>query len=169
MRPYPLDPDFAVAENGDVFRIRGGRATGGSPFKLSAYVSKRGYLTVALKDRQRPVHRLLAETFIPNPEGKPEVAHNDGVKLNIALSNLRWATRRENNDDRFAHGTVMRGEAHTSALLTEQQVRHVQAVLLGKPARAKPYHREIAATLGVTRECITRIANGERWRHAEPR
>ena len=45
-----------------------------------------------------PVHRLVAKSFIPNPENKPEVDHIDADRTNCNLRNLRWVTRKENND-----------------------------------------------------------------------
>ena len=42
------------------------------------------------------VHRLVAITFLPNPESKPEVNHIDGDKLNNNAYNLEWTTRSDN-------------------------------------------------------------------------
>jgi len=56
-----------------------------------------GYYRVKLNGKLYYLHRLLAQAFIPNPENKPEVDHIDGNKQNNCLSNLRWATRAENN------------------------------------------------------------------------
>lgn len=87
--------NYSVNENGEVRNDRTG-------YIKKPYVNKaNNYLTVDLyegnKSRKVTIHRLVAEAFIPNPEGKPTIDHIDGNRQNNAVSNLRWATYSENN------------------------------------------------------------------------
>lgn len=61
-------------------------------------------LSVGGKSRKHYVHRLVASTFIPNPEGKPCVNHIDGKPDNNSISNLEWATYSENALHMFRTG-----------------------------------------------------------------
>lgn len=62
------------------------------------------YNTVSLskdgKITTHTVHRLIALTFIENPDNLPQVDHIDRDKRNNAVCNLRWATRETNQDNR---------------------------------------------------------------------
>lgn len=62
-------------------------------------VNKCGYYQTVLykKGRKRNVlvHRIVAETFLPNLNNKPTINHIDGNKLNNKLDNLEWATYTE--------------------------------------------------------------------------
>lgn len=63
------------------------------------YLDENGYLRVNIqfgKVKKKPgLHQLVAMTFIPNPESKPEVNHKDCNKLNNHWTNLEWLTREE--------------------------------------------------------------------------
>jgi len=67
-----------------------------------------GYLIVKIrinnKSKNIKVHRLVAQSFIENPENKPQVNHIDGNKTNNDLSNLEWVTRSENIKHAFKIG-----------------------------------------------------------------
>ena len=62
-----------------------------------------GYIRLNLSKegvfKQHYLHRLVAEAFIPNPENKPRVDHIDTNILNNKVSNLRWVTDLENNNN----------------------------------------------------------------------
>ena len=65
-----------------------------------AKVSKKGYLGVMLcrngSQKTKKVHRLVAETFLPNPSNLPEVNHKDENVGNNCVDNLEWATTKYN-------------------------------------------------------------------------
>lgn len=66
--------------------------------------SKSGYVYVGLyvngKNKNVEIHRLLALTFIPNPNNLPQVDHIDRNKQNNDLSNLRWVSKQDNMKNR---------------------------------------------------------------------
>ena len=55
-----------------------------------------GYRRVRINNKPILTHRLVAKTFIPNPDNKPQVNHIDGNKENNHVSNLEWVTAKEN-------------------------------------------------------------------------
>lgn len=69
---------------------------------VSQRKNNKGYMRVDLhkdgKYKSYLVHRLVALTFIPNPENKPEVNHLDENKENNCVENLEWTTYKENRN-----------------------------------------------------------------------
>lgn len=75
------------------------------PVILQGSYDKDGYLQVGLSNNSKSktirVHRLVATTFLDNPENKPEINHKNEIRDDNRLTNLEWTTRKEN----IAHGT----------------------------------------------------------------
>jgi len=81
---------------------------------LTPYQDKDGYLAVKLSSpslsgaKRRTVHvqRLIALTFINNPENKPQVNHKDGNKHNNNKDNLEWCACKENVIHAHSNGLI---------------------------------------------------------------
>jgi len=72
-------------------------------------VPKNGYPLVVLYSdtedkKSRAVHRLIAITFVPNPNNLPVVMHNDDNKLNTCADNLTWGEQTKNVFDTYKRG-----------------------------------------------------------------
>ena len=73
---------------------------------LKPKVQKNGYLFVRLGYKEMRIHRLVAIAFLDNPNNKAEVNHLDGDKFNNCLSNLEWATKKENMEHAYKIGLI---------------------------------------------------------------
>ena len=82
---------------------------------VKAGLNKYGYpscwIELSNGERKRAtVHRLVANAFIPNPEGKPVVDHISGDKTDNTVTNLRWVTTSENTQAAHDKGLIRRSE-----------------------------------------------------------
>jgi hypothetical protein len=107
-----IRPDYEVSNLGRVRRKkRGASRCWINPLENYSYINnskqpKNGYFRIRLNGKKYSIHRLIAETFIPNPDNKPEVNHKDGNKLNNHISNLEWVTHSENTKHAFKMGLI---------------------------------------------------------------
>ena len=129
---------------------------------LKGEIRSKGYPSVVLCDDRervkRSVHRLVLEAFVGPCPPEHECRHLDGDRENTRLENLAWGTRAENNRDKLDHGTHNRGERHSMAKLTEDDVREIRAALASGET-----HRSIAARFGVAEVTVWSVANGDTW------
>lgn len=98
----------------------------------------------------------------PAPSPKHQAAHSCGNGNGGCVNprHLRWATPKENSDDKEIHGTVVRGRKHPAAKLIDEDIRNIR--LLDSQGVQR---QVIAARFGVNKSCITKILQGTHWKH----
>lgn len=122
-----------------------GRRTKGVVKKLRA-TKNDGYVRVELKlngkKDGRLVHRIVAETFIPNPQHKPTVNHINHVRDDNRVENLEWATPTEQNDDIMVSKIRNTQQAKVPDIMINDVIYHSK--------------REVQRELGINRGTLTR-------------
>ena len=102
MKEIPHIKDYYVCENGYVYGV--------SKNRLKTQTSRDGYELVSIwergkcKSRTYSVHRLVAITFIKNPDNLPCVNHIDGDKQNNNINNLEWCSYSRNSKHSYELG-----------------------------------------------------------------
>ena len=151
---------YKVDENGNVFSVRNNKL-------LKRMMFPSGYEYVHLcngkgKTKLFRVHRLVAETFIPNPNNLPEVNHKDGDKLNNNVKNLEWCTNLENMRHSVETGLRnIKGENNPSAKLTVKDVINIRKEYIPKSKEFGTV--ALARKYGVTNVMIGKIIRNECW------
>lgn len=117
-----------------------------------------GYYQVRLsKDGKyiyKNLHRILAETFIPNPNNYRTVNHINGNKLDNRLSNLEWA-----NDTIQQHEACLLGlKPTTQHILTREEIWEIYI----KYFENKRSIYSLAKEYGTRKQQITKLVKGQR-------
>lgn len=154
---------YQASECGQIRRTKTGRVMVGG---VSGY--KNNYRTVNLrliKDGRlswclRYVHRLVAQTFVLNPDNKPQVNHIDGVPKNNHASNLEWVTPKENMAHAKRIGLDNKdGEGNPASKLTDKEVLFIRNNIGVIPQAA------LARMFKVSDATVSNIKHGRAWIH----
>ena len=103
-----------------------------------------GYRIVRLNGKVKLVHRVVAETFIPNPNGLPQVNHIDEIRNNNCVDNLEWCTPWEN--------MMHNGHNRNRAVIAITKDGHTERYKSSKDA---------SDILGITQSAISQALNGK--------
>lgn len=141
------------------------------PVKL--YYNNKGYVFCSLLYKTKLVHRLIALTWIPNPDNKPQVNHIDGNKTNNKVENLEWVTGLEN----MQHATMTglrdtekmklngNGEKNSQAALTLDNVKEMRKIYSDTLLQAKI---SIAKTFDIPVTLVNEVILGTNERPVPP-
>ena len=149
---------YKVSNNGDVYSFKNNRKR-----KLKPTKTGNGYLKVRLSIDGTVynilIHRMVAETFIPNPHNKPEVNHKDGNKKKNKVTNLEWATRKENADHAYKHNLFGIGEDFSASTISNADCIMI-CELLSNTTKSLS---KIAKEVGCSKKIVGDILYGKTW------
>ncbi len=161
METWKFINDFeGLYEVSDLGRVRNQK---GHVLKPTSNNRGKGYLFVMLyrngRQYNKKIHRLVAAAFIPNPDNKPTVNHNNGNTKDNTASNLSWMTMQEQSDHAIREGLLPVGDRSYHARLSVEDIKTIIELRnLGKR------QKEIAAQFEIARTTVSAICAGRIWK-----
>lgn len=152
--------NYEVSSDGEVRNVKTGRV-------LKQDLTGCGYnrVTVSKHNKQKrfSVHRLVAEYFVDNIEGKDVVNHKDGCKTNNHKDNLEWCTCSENHLHAQEIGLRPIGSKRNSALIDEECVHKVCEMIVKGKSRGEILSAGIHPNL--KKHMVDNIRRRRTWKH----
>lgn len=135
---------------------------------LKLHVDKRfGYVHVGLSKHNvsHIVHRLIALTFLPNPDNLPEVNHKNPIKHLNYVWNLEWVSKKGNAQHAVAHGLLPnhQGEHNNAAVLTDIIAGEIKWFI-----ESGWRNCDIARKFNINPGVVKAIKNNKTWTHVMP-
>jgi hypothetical protein len=105
-------------------------------------------------------HRIVAITFIDNPENKATINHINGIKTDNRVENLEWNTNLENKQHAVNSGlTNLKGTNHPRCKLSDKQVLEIREIGFSQTRTS------LSKKYGVSRITISRVIKRSNWNH----
>lgn len=151
-------PSYSVSDKGEVRNDVTCRV-------LRAGVNRNGYVHVVLcnngKTKNKDVHRLVAEAFVPNPYNKPQVNHIDGNKQNNDANNLEWMTAKENINHAF---NILDSSSHREKIRLSRLDNQYRAIPVIRVEDGKIYEsiKEASDDMKISHTLISRVCRYEK-------
>lgn len=109
-------------------------------------------------------HAVICMTFHgERPSQEHQVAHWNGNRLDNKASNLRWATRLENEADKLRHGTLRQGVRCYNSKLSEADIRAIRDLR----STTRLTFQAIGDRFGISLYHARKIVVGTRWKHVQ--
>lgn len=113
----------------------------------------------------RKVHRMLAETFIPNPESKPQVNHINSDREDNWVGNLEWVTEEENNIHARDSGRTSVGESSDWSKISEEDVIFIRTHFIPRDSMYSGIM--LAKMFDLKPASISCIVHRKCWKHID--
>jgi predicted transcriptional regulator len=153
---HPSIPDYLVSRDGNVYTKKHQKLMRINSSKCRKTGKMEGYTNVCGES----VHRLVADTFIPNPENKPFINHKNGIKYDNHVDNLEWVTNEENIRHARQSGLFKckKGLETPTSKLNLEKAKEIRAL------REKGMSTiELASLYGTSRATISKVVNNKIW------
>lgn len=168
-RVLPIDDRYCVGSDGSFYSRVG---IGYRGILLDHWCQRKprkdpyGYMIVKVGRKPYRLHRLVLLTFRGPSTGGNDCRHLDGCRTNNRLENLAWGTRKQNMDDRAAHGRTVRGQASCNAIVSDAEARAIQRLRWRHPG-AKGFVNFLARWFGIAPNTVSQIAHGIHYAHVK--
>jgi len=152
MKPHPIYTKYLITQDGRVVNSITGK-------ECKQRENDFGYMLVSVEKSSKRVHRLVAETYLENPQNKREVNHKDCDKKNNHVDNLEWVSSKENKAHAWEHNLYSDiAEDHYAAIWSNDEIHQICKMLEDGVS-----NKVISEITGMHKDQVAHIKRGDLW------